>query len=1091
MSQERPKINRTPEQIKEREEKREELRKILPVDLQLKFAQLQPGKEPWQFEGELLKRRISKDEEDQLFYEAIKSIANKDELKLKELKELKEKKKQEIINGLKTVMLYEQGFQSKYGDVRYITVRSLGALAQVVPDKAFAFYEQGFQDEDWLVRKATAESLGALAQVAPDKALPFYKRGFQSKDDHVREATAQTLGALAQVAPDKALPFYKRGFQSKDDHVREATAQTLGALAQVVPDKALAFYERGFQSEDENVRKATAESLGALAQVAPDKATPFYERCFNDTDLDVRIGAAESLRELAQVAPDKATSFYERCFNDEDPFVRIKAAQSLGTLAQAALDKALPFYEKGFNDKNPAVRIEAAESLWELAQVAPDKAISFYEKGFNDKDWTVREATVESLRELAQVAPDKAIAFYERGLNDENSNVRLAVAGSLGELASHFNYDFFKKIDAVLINDYQLKEDDLNYCYVLLANLLEHKEDPAQFIKVYLPQYRFIKSYAFKINSEIRESKKWQNPEDFFKQYNYDIARLQLIDLNLSTQLLKNHLLRGLSFTESYLQVFEPVLIHPALTQSIKEYLQSNQKLDGYNFSDLLEIAAAYLSLDNPQLFQDLLQKNLGKDFSELKTLLNKTLLKKLAESIQIQVEITDQDLTQWKIKYIANLITNQEFLKKESPDIQEMCDHFLKSVFENRFDDFITNLNQEDEIGQAIAQHNQKVAQLFQQNGISWEDWLHFKEMVMMEVGTVNKMDREALFRQFENRFKAWQSDINEYEPQLKSSLAKDLAQLNQKKKEFDPSKINLDDPHWIEQLLPTYAKSLHYLQNKNPNYTLHPKALESFNHLIETIRVLTTQQQKEQTNKKEFFVKLWDRDPHKDLFQGNYTHCCIAVGVKEAPPGANAYPTLHPETIFQYLIDQGINVAEIVDPDTGDVVAQTWIFVTLDENERPVLVADNFEVNNHYPAGHNVNRAIRESMFQFLNRYAESCHISKVVLGEVGTNDVETEDLKTTPLPPIQKLGGYFNDDEYYLETLGHKKAWDIKRKTKEEVGKKQYRIEMIKEINQSILEDILKIETASFPEEMQSGSRRSKRNHSKQRRSSINCA
>lgn len=44
-------------------------------------------------------------------------------------------------------------------------------------------------------------------------------------------------------------------------------------------------------------------------------------------------------------------------------------------------------------------------------------------------------------------------------------------------------------------------------------------------------------------------------------------------------------------------------------------------------------------------------------------------------------------------------------------------------------------------------------------------------------------------------------------------------------------------------------------------------------------------------------------------------------------------------------------------------------------------------------------------------------------------------------------------------------------ILKKTKEEVGKKQYRIEMIKEINQSILEDILKIETASFPEEMQS--------------------
>lgn len=144
--------------------------------------------------------------------------------------------------------------------------------------------------------------------------------------------------------------------------------------------------------------------------------------------------------------------------------------------------------------------------------------------------------------------------------------------------------------------------------------------------------------------------------------------------------------MRGLSFTESYLQVFEPVLIHPALTQSIKEYLQSNQKLDGYNFSDLLEIAAAYLSLDNPQLFQDLLQKNLGKDFSELKPLLNKTLLKKLAESIQIQVEITDQDLTQWKIKYIANLITNQEFLKKNLRTFKKCAIIFLNPFLKTGF---------------------------------------------------------------------------------------------------------------------------------------------------------------------------------------------------------------------------------------------------------------------------------------------------------------------------------------------------------------------------------------------------------------------
>lgn len=78
----------------------------------------------------------------------------------------------------------------------------------------------------------------------------------------------------------------------------------------------------------------------------------------------------------------------------------------------------------------------------------------------------------------------------------------------------------------------------------------------------------------------------------------------------------------------------------------------------------------------------------------------------------------------------------------------------------------------------------------------------------------------------------------------------------------------------------------------------------------MVETIKSLTEKERIEETERKEFIVKLWDRDPRKDLFQGNETGCCIAVGVKEAPPGAMA--TLHPETILQYLIDKGINLTK-----------------------------------------------------------------------------------------------------------------------------------------------------------------------------------
>ncbi|MBP8591234.1 hypothetical protein KBI33_02050 [Candidatus Shapirobacteria bacterium] len=45
-----------------------------------------------------------------------------------------------------------------------------------------------------------------------------------------------------------------------------------------------------------------------------------------------------------------------------------------------------------------------------------------------------------------------------------------------------------------------------------------------------------------------------------------------------------------------------------------------------------------------------------------------------------------------------------------------------------------------------------------------------------MIEIGVAGEMDREAIFHQFEKRPKVWQPDINEHEPRLKTSLAKNL---------------------------------------------------------------------------------------------------------------------------------------------------------------------------------------------------------------------------------------------------------------------------------------------------------------------------
>lgn len=102
----------------------------------------------------------------------------------------------------------------------------------------------------------------------------------------------------------------------------------------------------------------------------------------------------------------------------------------------------------------------------------------------------------------------------------------------------------------------------------------------------------------------------------------------------------------------------------------------------------------------------------------------------------------------------------------------------------------------------------------------------------------------------------------------------------------------------------------------------------------------------------------------------------------------------------------------------------------MSLDKRGKPVLVADNFEVNMHYPRGTDENRAIREAKFQFLTRYAKACNIPRVVLGEVVYNDVETQDLPSISLPPITKLGGYLwgDNEPYYLESRGKTDAYLI---------------------------------------------------------------
>jgi hypothetical protein len=139
-----------------------------------------------------------------------------------------------------------------------------------------------------------------------------------------------------------------------------------------------------------------------------------------------------------------------------------------------------------------------------------------------------------------------------------------------------------------------------------------------------------------------------------------------------------------------------------------------------------------------------------------------------------------------------------------------------------------------------------------------------------------------------------------------------------------------------------------------------------------------------------------------------------------------------------LDYLVDKGVQVVEIIDEEVADPIGQCWLFVSLDQNNEPVLVADTIDINERYGLGTTVNWGIREAVFSFLKSYADAIGVKKIVLGKRWApggeirdivNDVVIIDLETALLPPIKKLGGYFNKKQYFLETTDTTEAYSVR--------------------------------------------------------------
>ncbi len=224
-----------------------------------------------------------------------------------------------------------------------------------------------------------------------------------------------------------------------------------------------------------------------------------------------------------------------------------------------------------------------------------------------------------------------------------------------------------------------------------------------------------------------------------------------------------------------------------------------------------------------------------------------------------------------------------------------------------------------------------------------------------------------------------------------------------------------------------------------------INTKLAEQFNHfdtdrsMLKNLFSEQSDKRKEEMESRPMSIFVWTRDPDVDLYQGNYSPCCICIDSQYH--GAES-------PIADYNIDLGIQIVNVWDEVKNEPVTAAWCWLGEDEKGETVLVVDNIESNTFYSA--NFSEQFTNELFKYIKNYAKEVGVKKVVLGKAN-NDLPTAgELSKLPedTGKYKKVGGASRSDGYFLEAEDRsvKTIWEkgVKSESKktETGGKKSER-------------------------------------------------
>ena len=565
----------------------------------------------------------------------------------------------------------------------------------------------------------------------------------------------------------------------------------------------------------------------------------------------------------------------------------------------------------------------------------------------------------DTISKLAEISNSK----YIRNLNkDGELNSRdLIILSKIPNL----DIDNIKNVETIIENQ---RKQLINYPDLYINGEIDDKEKKEEMINKFFDEghYFFIlaNSVFDKTTMDVLLRKRMSAAKDYISR----MAKFSPKELILLSDLISSSNISGKPFSEK--QKIEFIDL-------IESYKKNG--LDMTNIKEMVKKGIVDVDKLNKDLFVGILM-NCGLTEEEIS-------------------RIPIDKMTSWDMKYM----------------------HLLSKAvaFNTSYSDLIRAANLDDfnryihDTSNTYGETNANTKKVFEENGINYEKWLKPSE---------------------KNNIQFVSKDENtEHLVQIASLIAEDMESLMQTpvkgfiKKQF-PNFVKDDEFIVPNQYLTSKAKLAEFVQSiiaqmqpvferarqnlENPNKKdMAQNTLTIENHLNQRIDDIKKVPDINSSNYLNLTIKMWDRIPQKDIFQGNYSTCCIGIG------DINDYAMPH------YLMNTAYNMIELNDNTTGKPIGNALCYFVQEENGKLAFIVDNIEISNSHKPSNKVGIEIRNAITQY------AANVSKEVTGRddisiymsAQYNDVPYEDLDE--VKQIINFVGDIDCDEIYMDLYGGK--------------------------------------------------------------------